>query len=213
MTIYFTHINRLEDNMILTASLDDQKADYFKNEAQRYFSKLQTSSSSRLSYPTQHGTIHFCILKPVYAVCATNPDFEPPRAYQYLEESLQLFLKDYRETISAISGAFALMDFHVVLDQLNSKYCNQIKNQSIKMLTGELNTVRQSMARNIESAFDRGAKVNEVGDIAGNLNTNSVSFKRNATDLNRLHLWRTYGRPSVIVAITALVYFLVSLVL
>lgn len=214
MTVHFIHVRRLKDGLIFASTTDEETSlQNLSNEEERIIKQISPKSAKILSCPTSYGSIHICAGDQVYAVCATSREFETNMAYDLNDEAMKFFLMEYRESIDAVESKYAFMDFSAVLDNIRTKYQRQVANGKVHQLKKDLYEVESSMAHNLQTAIARDEKINEVGQMSENLSRNSGIFAKKAHDLNRLHFWRTYGRPAVILSIVGSVYAFVHFLL
>ncbi|EAX88998.1 Synaptobrevin family protein [Trichomonas vaginalis G3] len=214
MSVQFIHIRRLKDGLILASTTDDETSlQSIINEEEKLIKQISQRSAKTLSFPTSNGSIHICIDDQAYAVCSTSREFDTTMAYDLNDESLRNFMIDYKDSIDAVESKYAFMDFSTILDSIRSRYVKTAANGKVYKLKKDLYEVESSMANNLKSAIARDDKINEVGQMSENLSRNSGIFAKKSKDLNRLHFWRTYGRPAVIVSIVACVYLLVHFVI
>lgn len=200
--------------MILTGTLDDEsQIGAIKQQVSRFYSQLSHSSSPRISYPIQNGTAHFCISGNFFTVCATDREFQPQLAYEMLDRINQAFNAEYGDSVLAAERPYIFMDFVSTLDAIRSGYLKRVAEGQLGQLKTELGTVQNTMAQNIKTALVRQEMLSEVGDMSEKINSSSGIFANDATKLNRLHFWRTYGRPAVVMSIVTIVYLLVHFLL
>ncbi|OHT07802.1 Synaptobrevin family protein [Tritrichomonas foetus] len=214
MPIYFVHVVRLPDNLTLSATLDDDaNSTNLIKEARRFYPQLSNASAPRLSFKLQAGTIHISTHQGFFSVCATDLQFETRTAYEFLDSVNSAFYNEYGGAITAAEREYVFMDFHQTLDLLRSRYMKIVADQNLGMLQNELDGVRQTMTNNVKSALIMHDKLGEVESMSQNLVNSAGMFANESKNLNRMHLWRTYGRPTVIISIVVLVYYLVSLII
>lgn len=214
MTVYYVDVRRITDRMILTSTIDDESAiANYRNECDRVCKQITSKSLGQLSFQQVNGSIHVVVHSPIFTVCATSKDFPPDVAYELLNDIGIKFLEEYEDSITAVERPYAFPDFHTTIDSLRIRKQRDVTQKSMSALQSQLSQVEQSMSNNIRSAIARDSKLNEVGNMSQDLNHSSEIFVKKTKDLNRLHLWRTYGRPATIVGIVAIVYFLVSLII
>lgn len=214
MPIFFIHVARLSDKMILTGTLDDEsQVGSIKQQVSRFYSQLTHTSSPRISYPIQNGTAHFSISGSVFTVCATDREFQPQLAYEMLDRINQAFNAEYGDSVVAAERPYIFMDFVSTLDAIRSQYVKRVAEGQLGQLKNQLGTVHNSMAQNIKTALVREDLLNEVNDMSEKINSSSGIFANDATKLNRMHCWRTYGRPTVVISIATAVYLLVHFLL
>jgi hypothetical protein len=214
MPIFFVSIARLRDHLILTSTLDEEQTlSSMKAEAKKFYRTLSKSSQPRITYRLGTSTLHICVSNPIFAFCVSDSDFDPQMAYALLDQAIAAFNNEYADSVESVEQEHALLDFCSTLDALRAKYARQIADSQLKHVRRELSGVQDSMANNIKTALIRQEKLNEVGDMSESLGRHAAVFEKDATNLNRFHFWRTYGRPAVVVSIVSLVYFLVSMFL
>lgn len=213
MPILFIEVSRLRDHLVLTSTLDDgQNITAVRAEARRFLQQITETSQARLSYPLLTTHLHVCVSRPIFATCVTDNEFEPQAAYRMLEEVLTAFKNEYGDSVESVEKEYVFIDFHTVLDRVRGQYAREVADANLGRVRNALSNVQESMGANIRKAVERNEKLNEVSDMSEHLGNNAGLFAKQAKDLNRLYLWRTYGRPAVVVAIVALVYFLVGFV-
>ena len=214
MSISFIHVRRLRDGLIVaTTNDDDTMLTNLKNEEEKLIKQITTKSAAQLSLPGQFTNFHVCILNGAYTICSTAKDFDPLLAYKLNDEVNSEFQKEYGDSLEAVESKYAFGDFSMTLDAIRAKYQRSLQNASMVQLQRELGEVEESVASNLKSAIARNDRIDEIGKMTEDLGKNSGIFATKATNLNRLHFWRTYGRPAVILSIWAVVYLFVHFVL
>ena len=214
MTISFVHVRRLRDGLIVASTNDEETfISSLKNEEEKLLKQISKNSAQQLSFPGQYASFHVCIYEGVFTICATSKDFDAKLAYELNDEANRAFIQEYGQALDAIESKYAFAEFSTTLDAMRQKYVRSVKNASMRQLQRELGEVEASVASNLQSAIARDDKLNEMGQMTEHLSKNSSLFASKATNLNRLHFWRTYGRPAVIISIWALVYMFVHFVL
>jgi len=214
MSIYITNIARVSDHLILSSSTtSDNFSSNIKNEIEKVSKQISNQSSQHLSFPLPNGSIHASVVSPVFAICATSKEFNSDTAYDYLDKVIQEFMSEHGESVAAVERQHHFSDFYVTIDHLKTLYSKRAANSSMNNIQKDLSQIEESMANNLRSAIARDEIINEVGSLSENLGKNSGLFADKAKNLNRLHFWRTYGRPATIISIVGLVYFLVHFLL
>ena len=214
MSISFIHVRRLRDGLIVASTNDDETLfTNLKNEEEKIIKQISKNSGLQLSLPGQYKDYHICILSNVYTISCIDKDFDPNFAYQMNDEVNNQFLREYGDSLDAVEQKYAFPEFSMTLDSIRTKYSRSQQNASMVQLQRELSEVEESVASNLKSAIARNDRLDEIGKMSADLSKNSGIFSSKATNLNRLHFWRTYGRPSVIIMICALVYSFVHFLL
>lgn len=209
MSVYYINICRTKDHLVLAGTLDDI-SDSMRTEAKRYSDQITANSQARISYPMLTARLHIVVSGSVFATCATSPEFEPQVAYRMLEKIASAFIYEYGEGVDSVERAYAYYDFQTIMENVRNEFKKQIADANLGKVTHALHNVQAQMSDNIRAAVARNETLNEVGDMSETLGRNAGLFASNAKNLNRQYYWRTYGRPAVVAAIVAIVYFLVS---
>ena len=214
MSIAFIHVRRLRDGLIVASTNDDDGTIFSnqKNEEEKLLKQV-THTTPQLSIPGQSNNYHVCVFNGAYTISCTSKDFDPQLAYQLNDEVNRTFQDEYGPSLDAVEQKYAFSEFSATLDSLRTKYERNVTNASMVQLQRELGEVEDSVASNLKSAIARDDRINEIEKMSQNLSKNSGIFATKATNLNRLHFWRTYGRPAVIISIWALVYLFVHFIL
>jgi hypothetical protein len=211
MPVYFICVGRLRDHLILTSTVDDESSiSSLKNEAKSTYMQLSVNSQPRLTYSLLTTRLHICVSNPIFAFCVADREFEPQLAYAMLERVLHAFNNEYGEAVEAVEREYVFLDFHTTLDSIRFEYHKKVTDSNLGKVERELNTVKSEMAANIKAALIRQEKLGQVEDLSEQLGHSAGVFAKESRDLNRLHFWRTYGRPAVVVGIVSIVYFLVG---
>lgn len=211
--IYFAQITRLSDKLLLTTTMDDSPV---SKNISPYVSEFLNSYSNKnrtvLSMPMQNQLFTLSVSPPVISVCITSPELKK-EAQDFLAEVTATFLNKYPlQSIENANKEYAFIDFHTEIDAIRSKYLRNIQHNNMQLLQQDLNSVHQTMANNVKSALVTSEKLGDVERLSQDLSNSAGMFQKNSTDLNRMHLWRTYGRPTVIVLIVTLVYYIATFI-
>ncbi|KAH0802793.1 Synaptobrevin family protein [Histomonas meleagridis] len=214
MPIYFIHVVRLSDSLILTSTMDDDSnASSLKTEAKRFYSQINQNSPPKNSFKMTNGTIYISVYGEFFSSCVTDPNFPPSTAFQMLDDVNASFNNEYGESVSAAEREYVFMEFHTTLDALRAQHLKISADASMGKLQSELNDVQTAMANNVKTALIREEMLSDIGDLSEKLGQGASMFASDATNLNRYYYWNTYGRPATVISVSALIYFLVSLVI
>jgi hypothetical protein len=212
MPVLFVSIARLRDHLILTSTLDEEQSlASIKAEAKKFYRTLSRSSQPRMTSRMGSATLHICVSNPVFAFCATDNDFDPQLAYQMLDQAIAAFNNGYADAVESVEQEHVFIDFYSTLDAIRARFLRQVADVQLGRVRRELSGVQESMVSNVKTALIREEKLSEVGELSESLGRGAKAFQNDATNLNRLHFWRAYGRPVVVVSIVSVVYFLVGL--
>ena len=214
MSVSFVHVWRLSGYLIVASTNDDETViANIKKEEEKLIKQITSRSAAQLSFPGQFASFHICISEGIFTVSATTPDFDTELAYDLNDAVNKAFLDEYRDSLDAVESKYAFYEFSTTLDSLRRRFVNKVKNANLNQLQRELGEVESSVAANLRSAIVRDDKLNEVGRMSEEISNKSGIFASKATNLNRLHFWRTYGRPATILSIITLVYCFVHFIL
>jgi uncharacterized protein (DUF1800 family) len=214
MSVSFVHVWRLRDKLILVSTTDDETViANIKKEEEKLTKQISQKSATQLSFPGQFADFHVCISGGIFTVSATTSDFDAALAYQLNDEVNHAVLSEYGESLDAVESKYAFFEFSTTLDSIRKRYVNKVKNANLSQLQREIGEVEDSMAANLRSAIARDDKINEVGRMSEEISNKSGIFASKATNLNRLHIWRTYGRPATVLSIITVVYCFVHFIL
>lgn len=214
MSVSFIHVWRLSGYLIVASTNDDETiVANIKKEEEKLIKQITPRSAPQLSFPGQFASYHVCVCDGVFTISATSADLDAELAYEMNDAVNKAFLDEYRDSLDAVESRYAFYEFSPTLDAIRKRYMNKVKNANLNQLQRELGEVESSVAANLRSAIVRDDKLNEVGRMSEEISNKSGIFASKATNLNRLHLWRTYGRPATILSIITLVYCFVHFIL
>lgn len=213
MTIYFAQIRRFDDDLVLTSTIDDELSiSSLKNEAEKHIKRNKVHSQF-CSFPCERGSLHIASRKPIYSLCYASADVEPKAISEFLQRVNNLFLEEHEEFVPSAESTYAFSDFSLMFNTMRETTQKHYDANSLSDLNRDLSQVEQSMNRNIDRAIIRDSKLKDVSNMSDQMSRNSSMFADRSRKLNQLHLWRTYGRPSVIVGIISSVYLFVKFLL
>lgn len=212
--IYRAFVNRQSDKLLLVTTVDnDANLNAIIQKAQGMIQQISPQSRPKESIPIGGYILHYNIFPPLISACITNNEIASNTAQDFLAEINSLFLGRYgNDKIQNARQEYSFMDFHVEIDAIRTRYMKSIQMTNIQLLQKDLNTVHQTMANNVRSAITTGEKLGNVERISSDLKNSAGMFSKNAADLNRLHFWRTYGRPTVIILIVIVLYYIATFI-
>ena len=210
--IYYAVISRLSDKAALASTLDDNPVSKrFLPLVQSFLNDYSNKNRAVLSVPMQDQLFTISVSPPIISACVSSPELKKD-ATDFLSEVTATFLNKY--PVEAIEQAkeYAFIDFHSEIDAIRSKYLRNIQYNNMQLLQQDLNNVHQTMANNVKSALVTSEKLGDVERLSQDLSNSAGMFQKNSTDLNRMHIWRTYGRPTVVILIVTLVYYIATFI-
>jgi hypothetical protein len=214
MPIHFVSVARLRDHLIMTSTLDEESSvSALKAEAKKYCSGLTSTSQPRVTFRLLNGNLFVSVKNPIFAFCVTDMQFDPQLAFQLLDNVIAAFNTEYGGSVDSVEKEYVFIDFHSTLDAIRGKCIHRVADSQLGEVRRELSDVKQTMVDNVKSAVIRKEHLDEVGDLSENLTRNARVFQTDATNLNQMYYWRTYGRPALVISISGIVYFLVTLLL
>ncbi|KAK8883445.1 Vesicle-trafficking protein S22b [Tritrichomonas musculus] len=211
--IYFAIVSRLSDKLLFTSSVDDNPvATNFTPLVRNFLKDYSNRNRTALSMPMQDQLFHISVSPPIISACVTTPDLRK-EALDFLAEVNITFLSKYsQQEIDGASKEYCFIDFHKEIEDIRSKYIRNIQYNNMQLLQQDLNNVHQTMANNVKSALVTGEKLGDVERLSQDLSNSAGMFQKNSTDLNRMHLWRTYGRPTVVILIVSIIYYIATFI-
>lgn len=214
MSIYFANIVRLSDKLELATSVeDDASVAALKKAARAKYSEITSTSQPRQTFPVGEASLHFFISGLVFVCCATDKLFPIEEAYRFLEEIAEQFLDEHGETVPGVERPLYFVGFHSTIEARRHAAVGRVHDSSVRALHNEIEGVKNTMAETLRESFKRKGKVEDLSAQSEEVVRNATHFAKDAKQLNQRHIWRTYGRPSVILAIVGLCYGFVALLI
>ena len=214
MPIYFTLLSRLSDQLLLCSTFDDDdRVSQMKSEARRFAQNFNSDSMIRSTFKLHNYSIHICHNKIVIAICAADHETDPVLVYEFLDTVIMNFMQQNGSFVQQATKEYQFLEFHQTIENLRVQYSKRVADSRLSMVQSELSSVQQNLMNNVKSALIANEKLGEVSEASEKLQRSARMFADDSAYLNRLHLWRTYGRPAVVISIVVLVYYLVSLII
>jgi vesicle transport protein SEC22 len=129
-------------------------------------------------------------------------------AYNYLSDLKKEFSSLYSKEVDQVERPFAFIKFDTFIQKSKRVYSDTRTKRNIQLLKTELEDVQQIVRRNIEDVIGRGAKLDHMNNLSNDLLQGAQKLKKNATKLNDMYFWKTYGPVIAVLAIVAFVLFL-----
>lgn len=205
-----TFIGRVSDGMILCETYEDlQRENYeLKNLAKNILKKVSRSSDSSI---VDTGLNHTYYYKTVDGICyltCTESKYPRKLAMAFLEEIISEFQQELKKTwgsgesvdlrskIETIERPYYFIKFDRFIKKKRQIYLSP--SQDMLEAQKELEEVKHMMRQSINTLLERDKTLNEIGDMAGKLKTDSAGFANKAKRLNFSMWMRTYGLPMAV---------------
>ena len=164
---------------------------------------------------TQADLLFHCVSSScgLVALAITELDHDRAAAFTFLDSVLQKFLKDQVQSFDMDNELRRIMERHSRRRTQPKKHeSNRTNCDKISAVRSEVEELKETMVANIEVVIEHGEKLELLMGKADQLATNSVTFKRAATSVQRA-VWLKNMKVTIALGFLVLLflYFFVSL--
>ncbi|KAK2803842.1 hypothetical protein FQN50_006849 [Emmonsiellopsis sp. PD_5] len=194
-----THIARVHDGLMLTASMDEQQAEAGLAEVQKQtrmvFGRLNRNSEQQASIESGQYTIHYLIQDGICFLCISDHSYPRKLAFTYLADLATEFTTTYKQDKYLESGLrpYAFVEFETFINRTKKTYQDTRASQNLGKLNDELRDVTKVMTKNIEDLLYRGDSLERMGEMSGRLREDSRKYRKAAVRINWELLVKQYG--------------------
>lgn len=211
-----TFIGRVSDGMILCETYEDlQRENYeLKNLAKNILKKVSKAADSSIVDTGLAHTFYYKVVDGICYLTCTESKYPRKLAMAFLDELISEFQQELKKTwgsgesvdvrskIETIERPYFFIKFDRIIKKKRQAYLSP--SQDMLEAQKELEEVKNMMRVNINNLLERERTLNEIGDMAGKLKTDSGNFANKAKKLNYAMWLRKNG---LIIAVILFVLF------
>ncbi|KAH7033340.1 Longin-like domain-containing protein [Microdochium trichocladiopsis] len=209
-----TQIARLNDGLMLCASVDDEQTESslseVKSQIKLILRRLNRNAEPQASIESGNYTLHYLIAQDIVYVCISERSYPRKLAFTYLSDLSTEFANSYsqQQLHSPQLRPYAFMEFDTFISRTKATYADTRATQNLDKLNDELRDVTKVMTKNIEDLLYRGDSLDRMGEISSRLRDDSKKYRRAAVKINWDLLIKQYAPIGVFGLIVILfVYF------
>jgi vesicle transport protein SEC22 len=194
-----TQIARLDDGLMLAASVDDEQAEAelseVKSQAKMLFKRMNRNSAPEASIESGQYNLHYTIKDDVCFLCICDRSYPRKLAFTYLADLATEFTTTYppSQYHSPSLRPYAFIQFDTFIQRTKTTYQDSRASQNLDKLNDELRDVTKVMTKNIEDLLYRGDSLERMGELSGRLREDSRKYKKAAVRINWELLLKQYG--------------------
>ncbi|KXJ93188.1 Longin-like domain-containing protein [Microdochium bolleyi] len=209
-----TQIARLNDGLMLCASVDDEQSESslseVKSQIKLILRRLNRNAEPQASIESGNYTLHYLIAQDIVYVCISERAYPRKLAFTYLSDLSTEFANSYSQSQlhSPQLRPYAFMEFDTFISRTKATYADARATQNLDKLNDELRDVTKVMTKNIEDLLYRGDSLDRMGEISSRLRDDSKKYRKAAVKINWDLLIKQYAPIGVFGLIVILfVYF------
>jgi len=209
-----TQIARLNDGLMLCASVDDEQTESslseVKSQIKLILRRLNRNAEPQASIESGSYTLHYLIAQDIVYVCISERSYPRKLAFTYLSDLSAEFANSYsqQQLHSPQLRPYAFMEFDTFISRTKATYADARATQNLDKLNDELRDVTKVMTKNIEDLLYRGDSLDRMGEISSRLRDDSKKYRKAAVKINWDLLIKQYAPIGVFGFIVILfVYF------
>lgn len=194
-----TQIARLDDGLMLAASVDDEQAEAelsdVKSQAKMLFKRMSRNSAPEASIESGQYNLHYTINDDICFLCICDRSYPRKLAFTYLADLTTEFTTTYppSQYHSPNLRPYAFIQFDTFIQRTKKTYQDSRASQNLDKLNDELRDVTKVMTKNIEDLLYRGDSLERMGELSGRLREDSRKYKKAAVRINWELLLKQYG--------------------
>ncbi|KAN0077490.1 protein transport protein sec22 [Elaphomyces granulatus] len=194
-----TQIARLDDGLMLAASVDDEQAEAelsgVKSQAKMLFKRMSRNSAPEASIESGQYNLHYTINDDICFLCICDRSYPRKLAFTYLADLTTEFTTTYppSQYHSPNLRPYAFIQFDTFIQRTKKTYQDSRASQNLDKLNDELRDVTKVMTKNIEDLLYRGDSLERMGELSGRLREDSRKYKKAAVRINWELLLKKYG--------------------
>ncbi|KAJ1329433.1 vesicle transport protein SEC22 [Microdochium nivale] len=185
-----TQIARLNDGLMLCASVDDEQSEStlseVKSQIKLILRRLNRNAEPQASIESGNYTLHYLIAQDIVYVCISERAYPRKLAFTYLSDLSAEFANSYsqQQLHSPQLRPYAFMEFDTFISRTKATYADARATQNLDKLNDELRDVTKVMTKNIEDLLYRGDSLDRMGEISSRLKDDSKKYRKAAVKIN-----------------------------
>ncbi|OXV11651.1 hypothetical protein Egran_00592 [Elaphomyces granulatus] len=185
-----TQIARIDDGLMLAASVDDEQAEAelsgVKSQAKMLFKRMSRNSALEASIESGQYNLHYTINDDICFLCICDRSYPRKLAFTYLADLATEFTTTYPSSQyhSPNLRPYAFIQFDTFIQRTKKTYQDSRASQNLDKLNDELRDVTKVMTKNIEDLLYRGDSLERMGELSGRLREDSRKYKKAAVRIN-----------------------------
>jgi len=219
MAPLLTSLARISDGLQLVSSFAPSQEVLIehKEQSKQILRGIGGRSVAKLSIETTHGkTFHYLIRDGVIYLTLTASSYPKRLAFLYLDELADLFVEDlaqdysdqWRSQIETAARPYQFIKFDQVIQRKQREYADPRSRTNTTKINEDLADIQSIMRKNIEEVLNRGEKLENVGQMSGDLVAQSKQFKWGAKKLGWQALVNQYGPIAAMAVFVLFVLYL-----
>jgi len=174
----------------------------------RYLLKKIGGHDEKLSYIYDKYTFHYVVASGICYLVMADRDMSRSLAFQFLDDVKKRFQATYGESAkSAIAFAYN-SEFQHVLQTYMEKF-NSAKEDKLKKVNDELNSVKELMVNNLDAVLARGERIELLVDKSEGLDQHAFKFKKQSRALKTAMWWKNAKMLILIVVVVVILIYLI----
>jgi len=206
--IRFTYVARVQDGLMLVASIDSglqasERLEQQKADGKHIIRSLGASAHhpKQCTFEAGDAAFHYLLEGSVVYMVLADKAYPKRLAFLYLAELDQKFQEhlrsehgnDWAHAIATVDRPYAFIQFDKQMQRLRKEFADPNSRQSMSKLNADLQDVTTIMKRNIEDIIGRGERLSHASEASRKLVDDSKNFHFGARKLNTMAFIRKWA--------------------
>ncbi|KAL0210413.1 hypothetical protein RCL1_004849 [Eukaryota sp. TZLM3-RCL] len=210
MSILLTHIVRINDGLVLFASLEDSSGDIekHKRDVRNLVANLNINDPPRCSIAYENYEFHYIVSETVCYLTLTDRSYPRPLAFAYLDEVKSVFEKEFGPQIMTAHRPYQFIAFDTTHSRIRKQYLDTTSAANLEKAKKNLDDVRRVMTRNINELLQRGEKFETLKSQTSSLANEAKKYRTESLKTLKTLIYRKYVPVAVIIGLLFLFWMM-----
>ncbi|GBG29663.1 Vesicle-trafficking protein SEC22b [Hondaea fermentalgiana] len=222
--IRFTYVARVQDGLMLVASIDSggatqgPQADQQKADGKQIIRSLNVRSPKQCTFESENVAFHYLLENNIVYLVLADKSYPKRVAFLYLAELHSKFLEhvqaehgqEWEHALATVDRPYAFIQFDKQIQRLRKEFADPNSRHTMSKLNADLQDVNTIMRKNIQDVLDRGDRLNRTYEASSKLMNDSMKFHGGAKKLNRMAFIRKWA-PVAIGVVLVLFFILIRM--
>mmetsp|Transcript_5168 Transcript_5168/g.10717 ORF Transcript_5168/g.10717 Transcript_5168/m.10717 type:complete len:227 (-) Transcript_5168:246-926(-) len=218
--IRFTYVARVQDGLMLVASIDRGGAaeapqgQQHQADGKQLIRSLNIRSPKQCTIESENVAFHYLIENSIVYLVLADKAYPKRVAFLFLHEMHAKFMEhvqaehgpNWEHALATVDRPYAFIQFERQIQRLRKEFADPNSRHTMSKLNSDLQDVTTIMKRNIQDVLDRGDRLNRTYEASSKLMNDSMKFHGGAKKLNRMAFIRKWA--PVAIGVLLVIFFL-----